>query len=240
MCGPRLNLLFLEVVKPAHRLVLLGPPASGKGTQGQLLAAHGGMPITSIGELLRREHNLGTSLGLEADRFTSLGQLVPDETVVRSVESWLDAEEATGGFILDGTPRTLGQAAALNELLARRKMPLTGALLLEISRETITDRVRHRLVCERCGRACRLGEHVPSAQAACPACGGTLERRKDDSPETLAIRLAEYAEKTAPLMPFYEVRGLLRRVPGEGSIEEVFSRALTALGEDATEGVPRP
>ncbi len=222
-----------------HRTVLVGPPASGKGTQGQRLAARWDVPITSTGELLRREHNLGTSLGLEADRFTSLGQLVPDEVVIESVSAWLDATPTatTRGFILDGSPRTLGQAAALEEMLARRGLPLTAALLLQVSSEITVDRVKHRLVCERCGHSFRLGTDVGDATVACPACGGALERRKDDNAEALAVRMAEYEDKTAPLLPFYEARGLLRRVPGEGTVETVFARVLEALegrGETAT------
>lgn len=220
-----------------HRIVLVGPPASGKGTQGQRLVQRWEVPITSTGELLRREHNLGTELGLEADRFTSLGQLVPDEVVIHSVAAWLDATSGqTGGFILDGTPRTLGQAAALEEMLQRRATPLTGALLLGVTSETVTDRVQHRVVCERCGRAFRLGSDVQEVGAACLSCGGTLERRKDDNADALALRMAEYEEKTLPLLPFYESRGLLRRVSGEGNVDEVFTRVVASLEgrEDAT------
>lgn len=223
-----------------HRIVLLGPPASGKGTQGQRLTERWALPITSTGELLRREHNLGTDLGLEADRFTSLGQLVPDEVVTASVAAWLGSTPtAANGFILDGTPRTLGQGIALDGMLNQRQMPLTGALLLEVTADTVVDRVRHRLVCERCGRAFRLGADVAEASAACPACGGVLERRKDDQPEALTKRMAEYEEKTLPLLPFYESRGLLRRVPGEGTVDEVFARVLTLL-EGRREAVSFP
>ena len=221
-----------------HRIVLVGPPACGKGTQGFRLVQRWEVPITSTGELLRREHNLGTALGLEADRFTSLGQLVPDEVVIHSVAAWLDISPGqNGGFILDGTPRTLGQAVALEELLNRRELPLTGALLLEVTPETVADRVRHRVVCDRCGRTYRLGSEGLDITTACPACGGTLERRKDDNPEALALRMAEYEEKTLPLLPFYESRGLLTRVSGEGSVEDVFARVLASLHGQA-ENVP--
>lgn len=215
----------------AHRVVLLGPPASGKGTQGQRLAQRWGAPITSTGELLRREHNLGTELGLEADRLTSLGQLVPDEVVTHSVGAWLDgmAPGPAENFILDGTPRTLGQAAALDEMLSRRGLPLTDALFLDVTPVTVADRIRHRLMCERCGRAFRRGTDVADATDACPACGGVLERRKDDTPEALVQRMAEYEEKTVPLLPFYATRGLLRRVAGEGTVDEVSARVLAAL-----------
>ena len=223
-----------------HRIVLLGPPASGKGTQGQRLATRWGAPITSTGELLRRERNLGTDLGLEADRFTSLGQLVPDQVVVGSLGAWLDVSSTPpSSFILDGTPRTLGQATALDDLLSRRGLSLTGALLLEASSETVMDRVQHRLVCERCGRSYRRGGDVMDATVACPECGGALERRKDDTAEALALRMAEFEEKTVPLIPFYETRGLLRRVSGEGKVDEVFGKVIATL-EARGEAVSSP
>lgn len=221
-----------------RRLVLLGPPASGKGTQGQLMAEAWGLPITSTGEILRRESNLGTPLGLETDRYTSLGQLVPDEVVIDSIASWLDAnaDAAGGGFILDGTPRTLGQAAALDALLEKRGAPLTDAVFLDIDLATVEDRVRQRLICARCGRTFRLGWHVAEKTAACPACGGTLERRKDDDPATLAGRMEAYAEKTAPLVQFYADRGLLRRIAADQAAEKVFAQIEAALGdEEATQ-----
>ncbi len=193
------------------------------------------LPITSTGEILRRESNLGTPLGLETDRFTSLGQLVPDDVVIDSIAAWLDAH-ADGGFILDGTPRTLGQAAALDAMLEKRGTPLTGALFLEVSPETIRDRVKLRLICARCGRTFRLGWQVQEAGASCPVCGGTLERRKDDDPATLERRLEEYAEKTEPLAAFYEGRGLLRRIAADQSAPEVFAAISAALGDGAESG----
>ena len=217
-----------------HRLVLLGPPASGKGTQGQMMAETWGLPITSTGDILRRESNLGTPLGLETDRYTSLGQLVPDEVVIQSVATWLDAN-ADKGFILDGTPRTLGQATALDAMLDKRGTPLTAAVFLEVALDTIQDRVKLRLICERCGRTFRLGWQVQDAKAACPVCGGTLERRKDDDPATLERRMIEYTEKTEPLIEFYRGRGLLQLIDAGGAATEVFARIADALGGSATE-----
>jgi adenylate kinase len=225
-------------VKTTHRLVLLGPPASGKGTQGQMMVETWGLPITSTGDILRRESNLGTALGLETDRYTSLGQLVPDEVVIQSLATWLDAN-AGGGFILDGTPRTLGQATALDAMLEKRGLPLTDAVFLEISLPTIQERVKLRLICERCGRTFRLGWQVQDAKAACPACGGTLERRKDDDPVTLERRMAAYAEKTEPLAAFYESRGLLRRIDAEQPAPKVFAQIAAALGESGELATPK-
>ncbi|MBV9126948.1 MAG: nucleoside monophosphate kinase [Verrucomicrobia bacterium] len=227
-------------MKP-HRLVLLGPPASGKGTQGQLMAEAWHLPITSTGEILRRESTLGTPLGLETDRYTSLGQLVPDEVVIASIADWLDAN-ADAGFILDGTPRTLGQATALDALLEKRGTPLTDAVFLDVPPAVIEDRVRLRLMCARCGRTFRLGWQVREKTAACPQCGGTLERRKDDDPTTLAERMSAYAEKTAPLVQFYDARGLLRRIAADQAVEKVFAQIAAALGraEAEKEAAPRP
>ena len=212
------------------RIVLLGLPASGKSTQGQLLSSHWQLPITSTGALLRRERNLGTSLGLDADRVTSLGQLVPDDVVTESMGAWLDSEaNLANGFILDGTPRTLGQVIELDKMLAERGLPITHALSLEVSFETAADRVFHRSICARCGRPFRVGVDVQNISAACPICGGALERRNDDTTEALTQRISEFQEKTAPLLTFYESSELLRRVHGEGSSEEVFARVIDAL-----------
>ncbi len=218
-----------------HRIVLLGPPAAGKGTQGLLLSQRWSVAMTSTGELLRREQNLGTQLGLEADRFASLGRLVPDEIVVASVSTWLDDElRDSPGFILDGTPRTLGQAVALDELLSNRGIPLTRVLLLDVPHNIIADRVDHRLVCERCGRSSRRSDNAAGVFPACSACGGALERRKDDTPEALVQRITEYEAKSSLLIPFYEARGLLARVSGVGPVEEVFLRAIKVLEENTS------
>ena len=196
-----------------------------------MMAEAWGLPITSTGDILRRESNLGTPLGLETDRYTSLGQLVPDEVVIQSIGRWLDATKTDNGFILDGTPRTLGQAAALDTMLEKRGTPLTAAVLLDVSLETIQDRVKLRLICERCGRTFRLGWQVQDAKAACPVCGGTLERRKDDDPATLERRMIAYTEKTEPVAAFYETRGLLQRIDADHPAPEVFAQIATALGE---------
>ena len=214
-----------------RRIVLLGPPASGKGTQAEFIHARYGFPVTSPGRILREEKRLGTPLGVEADKLTREGRLVPDELVVRVIEDWLAQHD--GEFVFDGFPRSLGQADALEALLARpRHSARAGHRARGASSRRCTTRVAGRLVCLDCGqhRRARLARGDPAAP--CPYCGGTLARRTDDTPETLATRLLEYEEKTAPLLGYYEERGLLRRIDSHRAPEEVFA-AIRAILEES-------
>lgn len=212
-----------------ERIVLLGPPASGKGTQGQIMTAHWGIPVTSVGEVLRQEAAAGTPLGREAATFTNDGKLVPDRLALASIAAWLDAH--TDSFVFDGFPRTLGQAEALERILRERHAPLTAVIWLELPVDAIRERVSRRLVCATCGRTFGLGWQVADRQAPCPVCGGVLECRHDDDAETLHQRLAQYAEHTAPLLDFYEQRRLLRRIDARQPPEQVFLQIETALAQ---------
>ena len=212
-----------------RRIVLLGPPASGKGTQAEFIHARYGFPVTSPGSILREEKRRGTALGIEADKLTRDGHLVPDELVIHVIEDWLAQHD--GEFVFDGFPRSLGQADALEAMLARRGLPLELVIALDAHPETLHSRVKGRLVCLDCGRIVALGLHVPDPAAPCPYCGGRLARRTDDTPETLATRLLEYEEKTAPLLAYYEQRGLLRRVESHGAPEEVFAAIRSIMEE---------
>ena len=209
------------------RLVLLGPPASGKGTQGHLMTERWHVPVTSIGEMLRNETAAGTPLGVEAGSYTQGGSLVPDRIALEVVERWLAGHD--GSFVFDGFPRTIGQAEALEQLLARRHAPLTAVLWLDLDRESIEDRVKLRLVCAECGRTFRVGWQIKDTDTVCPACHGKLVRRQDDDPETLAHRMNVYAEHTAPLIDFYESRGLLRRINASGEADAVFAQIEAAV-----------
>ncbi|MHA3770295.1 adenylate kinase family protein [Verrucomicrobiota bacterium sgz303538] len=193
-----------------RRIVLLGPPASGKGTQAELISAKFGIPTTSPGAILREERKAGTALGLEAERYTSKGRLIPDELIAGLINSWL--EDHDGEFVFDGVPRSLGQAEALETVLNERNRPLDVVIALEADLETLKSRVASRVMCADCGRIFSVGLHVVSASDRCPNCGGHLIRRSDDTPETLAARLEEYSEKTEPLIAYYEQKELLRRV----------------------------
>jgi adenylate kinase len=206
-----------------RRIVLLGPPASGKGTIADGLRSEFGLPIVSPGSLLRAERTAGTALGLEADAKTSQGQLIDDTTINTLVGNWLRQQKGAG-FVFDGYPRTLGQATALDGLLAERATPLDLVILLEASVNTLRQRVENRAICNQCGNIVSIGVHVASAEAKCPRCGGELSRRSDDSVETLERRLQEYSVKTEPLVQFYEDRDLLQRVNTERTPETVFEQ----------------
>lgn len=199
---------------------MLGPPASGKGTQGSLLSEWAGIPTTSTGAILRKEKQEGTEVGKEADRLTRDGNLAPDDLILKVVRSWLERHD--GAFIFDGFPRTLPQAEGLEKILEKRSTPLHRVFLLDLSMETIRERVRRRVVCSDCGKAFNLGVHVEKLEEPCPACGGTLERRRDDSEAALERRMEVYREKTLPLVEFYEQRGVLTRVPADREAREVF------------------
>jgi adenylate kinase len=210
-----------------QRIVLLGPPASGKGTQAELMQARYQFPTASPGAILREELKLGTELGLAAERTTSQGQLVSDEIVNSVVASWLTRHSSA--FVFDGYPRSLGQAQALDQMLTERNLSLDAVISLEADLPTIRQRVERRMTCSQCGRIASIGLHVADAASPCPTCGGVLTRRLDDTPATLELRLQEYAAKTEPLIGYYRERGLLQPVNSARSPEVVFSSIMEIL-----------
>jgi len=206
------------------RIVLLGPPASGKGTQADVLSKRFGVPKISTGDMLRSARAEDTPLGKEADRYMQLGKLVPDSVVISLVDERLDQSDAQNGFILDGFPRTVPQAEALSELLDRRGTPLDAALFIEVPRELLTERATLRRMDRRTGQIYHL-KYSP------PPPGAELEHRADDREETVSRRLDEYDAMTAALLPHYEKLGLLRRVNGVGTPQEVTERLIAALNQ---------
>ena len=202
--------------------MLLGPPASGKGTQSELIQRKYHIPATSTGAILRREAKLKTPVGHEADRIISKGGLAPDELVLRLVGQWLDQNQQT--FLFDGFPRTVPQAVAFEQQLATRQIPLDVAIFLEVSEATIAFRMAHRLTCSQCGKVVSLGRHVQSATERCPNCGGKLEIRSDDNRSALALRLEEFRKKSLPLIDFYSERGLLAMVDADREVDTVFEQ----------------
>jgi adenylate kinase len=210
-----------------RRIVLLGPPASGKGTQAQMIRDRFGIEAPSPGAILREQLDSGTPLGIEAGKFTSQGRLVPDHLIVELVRDWLAQRD--GAFIFDGFPRTIVQADAFEEILEERKMPLEVVLSLEATVETIERRIARRMTCSKCGTSVSIGLHVSDASSPCPRCGGKLQRRADDSPEILRERLVEYGEKTAPLAEYYHGKGLVRAVDANRTPELVFSDIIEIL-----------
>lgn len=205
------------------RLVLLGPPASGKGTQAAILTEKLGVPQISTGDMLRAARKAGTKLGKEASEFMNAGKLVPDSVVIGLVDERLSQDDAAKGFILDGFPRTVPQAEALAEVLLKKRTPLDAVLEIEVSRDLLVERATLRRTDKRTGQIYHLKYNPPPPDAE-------LDHRVDDQEETVKERLDQYDAMTAALTPHYQSKNLLKRVDGVGKPEEVTSRLLEALG----------
>lgn len=205
----------------------MGPPASGKGTQAEFIKARYGIPSVSPGAMLRQEMKQGTPLGIEADRLTRGGGMVPDAMVLQLVGNWLATHAES--FVFDGFPRTIAQADALEKMLSERGFSLDAVLFFDISPQTIFERVMNRLTCSQCGRSFAVGLHLESAQSRCPECGGEMIRRSDDTPEALEHRLVEYREKTEPLVDYYQRKGILWTLNSADRPEGVFNEIVPIL-----------
>lgn len=214
-----------------QRIVLLGPPASGKGTQADRLSKAFEIPHVSTGALLRSECARGTVLGREADKWTSKGLLVPDELAVRIVATWMKEHGAT--FLFDGFPRTVGQAEHLDRALEQIKKPLELVVLLELPDQTIRHRILERLSCLVCGATFSSSLHGHVEGSACPNCGSPLVRRKDDTEEALVQRLEVYRELTLPVVSYYEKTSpaILHRIDAGEASNAIFAQ-LSGLVED--------
>lgn len=202
--------------------MLLGAPGSGKGTQAELITRQFGIPVTSPGAILRREKDLGTPLGLETAEITQRGGLVSDKIIVKLIEDWLRLH-GSHGFVFDGFPRTLPQAKSLNEILSRLRTQLDLAIWLDVSEETVRDRIGSRLQCRSCGFTTSSGSAHFAERPVCPYCDGSLVRRNDDDISVLQQRLAEYTTKTQPLADFYQKKSVLHRIDGDRDRETVFA-----------------
>jgi adenylate kinase len=201
------------------RLVLLGPPASGKGTQAELIQNRFGIPTTSTGAILRKQAKARTPLGLEAEQIISKGGLAPDGLVMQLVEEWLESHQHA--FLFDGFPRTVEQAKAFDGILPQYKANLDLAVALAVSIDTIKTRMSLRLVCANCGKVVSMGKHVCSPHDPCPNCAGPLEKRSDDNHEALERRLEAYWEKTVPVYKYYG--NLLVEIDAGREVEVVFA-----------------
>lgn len=211
------------------RLVLLGPPGAGKGTQGILLAERYGIPQISTGEILRDHVQRGTRLGLAARAYMDRGEYVPDDLVVSMVQDRLDDPDADKGFILDGFPRTVAQAEALEDALEAAGRPLTLVLKFSIGGELAVRRLLGRMTCTTCGRTYHAEFRPPAEEGVCDVCGGKLERRADDDELTIRRRIAVYREQAIPLEMFYVERDLLYQVDADGTPDEVLDRSVKIL-----------
>jgi adenylate kinase len=211
------------------RLILLGPPGAGKGTQAKLLVERLKIPQVSTGDMLRAAVKAGTLLGQEAKQYMNRGALVPDAAIIGLVRERLQQPDCSRGYILDGFPRTVAQAEALEKTLAGLQAWLDSVVSLEVPTEDLVLRIAGRRTCRNCGAMYHVRFSPSKTDGRCDACGGPTYQRDDDREETVRRRLAVYAEQTAPLISFYEARGLLRRVPGTGEIAEIFQRITAAL-----------
>jgi adenylate kinase len=210
------------------RLILLGAPGAGKGTQAKRLSADLGIPQISTGDILRENIRQGTDLGLKMKSYLDQGNLVPDTVILDIVDERLKREDCQPGFILDGFPRTVPQAEGLDILLERGDMRLSGVVALDTDEEALVRRISSRFTCSSCGADYNAGNgQVPSQ---CTACGGAVGQREDDKEETVRHRLGVYRNQTEPLIHYYDGTGRLRRVDGMASVEDVYRAILATLG----------
>ncbi len=209
----------------AKRLILLGAPGAGKGTQSERLVADLGIPQISTGDLLRAARKAGSELGNEAKAFMDAGTLVPDELVIALVEERLKGGDAKAGYILDGFPRTTAQAEAMTD----RGIVVDRVVHLRVPNEELIDRLSGRRVCRECGASFHVRFKPTAVEGVCDKCGGETYQRKDDSPEVIAQRLDTFAAQTAPLVDYYETAGVLRHVDGNGAMTAVYEGITAAL-----------
>lgn len=211
------------------RIVLVGPPGAGKGTQAQFLAQNFSIPHISTGDIFRANVSQGTPLGVQAKSYMDAGDLVPDEVTNAMVRDRLAADDARGGFLLDGFPRNLEQAQVLEGLLTELDSRLDVVVELEVARAEIVDRLSGRRLCRSCGRAAHVLFAAPRTEGVCDHCGGELYQRDDDQEDAVRRRLDVYTNETEPIVDFYAQRELLVRVPASGDVSEVTERALAAV-----------
>ena len=208
------------------KLILLGAPGAGKGTQAEILCKKLGIPTISTGNILRAAIKEGTPTGLKAKSYIDAGKLVPDEVIIGIVHERLAQDDCKSGYILDGVPRTIAQAEALE----KAGIGFDAVVSIEISEEEILRRMSGRRVCEACGSSYNVVSIPPRGEGICDNCGGKLIQRKDDTPETVRERLKVYHTETEPLVDFYAARGLLRPVRSDDTKEGTTQAILAALG----------
>jgi len=210
-------------------LILLGPPGAGKGTQAQRMVDRYHIPQISTGDILRAAVKDKTPLGVKAKGFMDQGKLVPDELVVGIIEERLKTADCHPGFILDGFPRTIAQAEALQPILSKMGRSIDHVVNIEVEDEELVRRLTGRRTCKNCGAMFHIVFHAPKREGVCDRCGGTLYQREDDKEETIRTRLKEYQKQTAPLIQYYQRKKTLRSIQGVGGQEQIFERIVRLL-----------
>lgn len=205
------------------RIVLLGCPGVGKGTQAKLISLRKGIRQIATGDILRQEVGQGTELGRLAKEYMDRGELVPDQVIINMMQSHLQAADEEGGYLLDGFPRTVEQARALDEYLGSTGKVLDRVIALSAPEDTVVERLSGRLTCNNCGATYHEKNRPPRTFGSCDVCGGRLQVRADDDPEAVRTRLHVYTERSAPLLEYYRAQGLLSEVDASGDVEEVFA-----------------
>jgi len=216
------------------RVVLLGPPGAGKGTQAKLLREKFEVCQVSTGDILRKAVADQSPLGKEASAYIKRGDLVPDGVIVKLVAERLKEKDCAQGFILDGFPRTIPQAQSLEEILQKMGLGLQAVLLVQVPNRIIVERLAGRRTCKDCGALYHLKFNPSASESVCDRCGGGLLQRDDDREETISARLKVYDKQTAPLVDYYRQRGILREIDGVGSVDDIRNRLIKALEEPAT------
>ena len=211
------------------RLVLVGPPGAGKGTQAQFISSHFAVPKISTGDIFRANVSEGTDLGVEARKYMDAGDLVPDEVTIAMVKDRLSYDDVSEGFLLDGFPRTVHQAEVLDGMLAERGKAVDVVLELVVDDEEVVRRLSGRRTCRQCGHVWHVDFDPPATEGTCDRCSGELFQRDDDSEDTIRHRLDVYADQTSPLIGYYGDKGLLRGVDATGPVEDVTDRAINVL-----------
>lgn len=213
------------------RLLIMGAPGAGKGTQAAMIKEKYNIPHISTGDMFRKAIEEKTPLGLEAKLYIDKGNYVPDSTTIKLVKERLSKDDCKDGFLLDGYPRTIDQAIALDEILKEFGLHLDGVIDIEVDDDYLIERITGRRTCPKCGASYHIQAFKPKVDGVCDVCGSSLIQREDDKEETLKTRLVNYYQKTEPVLNYYRNQGLVKNVNGVGSIDEIFARVVKKLGE---------
>jgi adenylate kinase len=213
------------------KLIIMGPPGAGKGTQAALIKKEYNLSHISTGDMFREAISNMTPLGIEAKRYIDKGMLVPDSVTIDLVRERLAKDDCKKGFLLDGFPRTLEQAYALKEILKELNIELDAVINIDVDLNALVDRIIGRRVCPKCGASFHIKNQPPKKEGFCDECGTALVQRKDDTKETVLTRLNVYTSQTKPLLSYYEAEGLLKNVDGMGDIDAIFEKIKKSLGE---------